>query len=1001
MLISCLSTFDTRNLSSNEHALASPNDALEILRSQPDCETLSRVLQYLDPRKGLHDDFDIGLLSPRSAQLINALVNNIVPDYWTSPQDERFKQDRLTLLDCLRGVSGIGCVLVRVKLLTSQASTRGESSTSFPVLSQIRDCLDILDHVLKGHDYIFQVRQLSNRQSISQTQRSLVWKELIAQLATGKVPSVAAQAEDALKLSDHNVSGIWLANGSEYATWLGQNIAALARNAGQEASEDHKAAAQLCGKALSMGFTDQVVGAILDDLTLREGCNITHTQALVHNMLSHEQRHFLEATLRLIGKRYIRGRADQHNAATVLSPSTELSACTALLTWLIEGNSGLKEKLVAWLTAPTTGVSDSVEVRRAAVAALATEAPMSPPEPSSVTSPDDGTERLQQVLESSMQQFGDQLSIKHTPIMQQEMMAQTLLISAGYVHRLQPMFLFTLARSSTFLNAISNRLASTSPRARFLGMIVGTTISELIDKPDVRMKFNTQEMETPEAEWYRMLARLNDGFTKDEDLTTLLPNKGRTETSSKSKPLFSVDLPKRQSKKASLRSPTTSNQLSGPRIVEVTDDPEEDDLVPYGKLDSDPEDEDEDSTLVQRNKPTAPVYIRDLIASLRDTENYDRHSLALTSASSLIRRKTGFGKEVSNHAEELAAILVGLGDPFDIDNFEELRLQALIALILSDPQKMAPWFARIFFEGDFSINQRTTILSALGLSARELAGFSNDELNPQSTATSSSSNPSLTTPFPSKTLPPHLHALYAPPSNTSALTRTARTLSNTLMAPLAARAADSLTGPTALKTRSFSSRLAVAARRKPARANALAPLAGPAFRAGVAHAPTQQPQLLAHLLTTLAIVLHAAGPTAPALPQMTRELWDVLFAARGPASMEAEEGVGNERAVLSALLFGALTLLEVNEAADARALVLDFGREVVETGQWAGAVVEKFSGGGAVGLRGMGHRQGERSGREEGGEDERIAMLAAAVLLRTREIVEKHQRLLVGETAGL
>jgi telomere length regulation protein len=58
-------------------------------------------------------------------------------------------------------------------------------------------------------------------------------------------------------------------------------------------------------------------------------------------------------------------------------------------------------------------------------------------------------------------------------------------------------------RSGTHLNAISNRLAASSPRARFLGMVVGEALSSLVDTGDKIMDFKMDEMKTPEAMWFK------------------------------------------------------------------------------------------------------------------------------------------------------------------------------------------------------------------------------------------------------------------------------------------------------------------------------------------------------------------------------------------------------------------------------------------------------------------------------------------------------------------
>jgi len=100
---------------------------------------------------------------------------------------------------------------------------------------------------------------------------------------------------------------------------------------------------------------------------------------------------------------------------------------------------------------------------------------------------------------------------------------------------------------------------------------------------------------------------------------------------------------------------------------------------------------------------------------------------------------------------------------------------------------------------------------------------------------------------------------------------------------------------------------------------------------------------------------------------MTSEFWDLLLSLRSASS--------DDSTVLEALLFSFLTILEVNE--DKRSIAQDHSKELLETQDWAQLVFERA-----------------RGGDEEG---ERVRMLAASVLVRTREVVEKHQRLLLGD----
>ena len=187
----------------------------------------------------------------------------------------------------------------------------------------------------------------------------------------------------------------------------------------------------------------------------------------------------------------------------------------------------------------------------------------------------------------------------------------------------------------------------------------------------------------------------------------------------------------------------------------------------------------------------------------------------------MIRRKASFGTEVSENIEELATLLVGLGDKFEMDKFQELRLQGMIAVLVARPMQMGQWFSRTFFEGDYSLAQRASILTTLGMGARELAGFKEQDAALTGANTVSENN------FPSKMLPDKLHKTYTVVA--SPVDRTVKDLEKLMIQPMAVEAADKLTGPNALKVRTFSSRMEVEKKRKKAVPNELAKLVAEAF----------------------------------------------------------------------------------------------------------------------------------------------------------------------------
>lgn len=145
----------------------------------------------------------------------------------------------------------------------------------------------------------------------------------------------------------------------------------------------------------------------------------------------------------------------------------------------------------------------------------------------------------------------------------------------------------------------------------------------------------------------------------------------------------------------------------------------------------------------------------------------------------------------------------------------------MIAVLLADPSKMGPWFSATFFNGDYSMGQRISVLTTLGLGARELAGMSREDM------TLTKYNEGSPNTFPSKRLPDRLHKIYAIES--APIANISNALESSILRPIAAEAADQATGPNALKVRTFSSRLAVEGKRQKAIPNQLAKVVADAF----------------------------------------------------------------------------------------------------------------------------------------------------------------------------
>ncbi|KAI9642266.1 telomere binding protein [Ciborinia camelliae] len=952
---------------SNPIHISSTEEALKTLKNQPSFDDLRSVLEFLDKET----TFSITSPGPLASQLVHVLVSEVIPNYWSilhepSGKAKKNKQSHTLklLLNSIRSITGINAILLNLKRLTQQSKETnkniGGSSTQESLKIQLQLCVEVLG----GESTIEKLwKAITNSSNVPIKQRAL-FNELLNLIGSGKIIGVTAEAEAiSNELSKEPNDRYWIADGGSYSRWLGQNIIFWLKTLPQDADQEWKSCNELFGKCLRLGHIDNIAKEILGSLFLQKEEDALKFMKLYGYLPSFEQRNLLYTFLNLLSQDNLTLDITSEDDDKWWQTNTSIvSAAAKLINILIADNESRKDHLIAWLTNSSgAGIGEGVAIRRAAIASLSKN-----------------KKDMETILERSLDQFGDTLYIRHAPILQQEVHAQVLLLSAGYVHRMSPLRLTMIMRTGSHLSVVSNRLAASSPRARFLGMVIGEALSGSVDKGEKIMDFKLEETKTPEAKWYKSLMNVSDTIGNLEPLKSkFIPLTPKITQASKIKP----------SKKPN--SFQGNSKIIAIEEIEDDDEVESDDdgLTPYAKPDSDVEDSDEDPTLIIRNKPTAPVYIRDLITYLRDTENYDRQKLALSTAASLIRRKANFGTEVSSHAEEIATLLVGLQDKYDIEDFQEMRSQAMIAILIALPEKMGQWFSKTFFDGDYSLAQRAAVLTTLGLGARELGGHgSEDKSLINSTGSSSSS-------FPSKKLPEAMHKYYSASSSKAALTATPNpvealttTLQNTFLAPLAAQTADALTGPNILKIRTFSSRLEVEKKRKKPISNALAkivsgsfffPLTGRFFIHLKAYGSNSssniafQPYLLSLFLKTLSIILHSSGQSTLSLPQMTSEFWDLCLSLRTQAI--------SDMVVQEALLFSFMTILEINEG-DLRGLAERHGRELLETREWVDGVFK-----------------GIRGGSEE---DERRRLLGAGVLVRIGECVEKYQRLMIGDSVG-
>ncbi|OGM44882.1 hypothetical protein ABOM_006135 [Aspergillus bombycis] len=942
---------------------------LTVLQSKPDRAGLYGVLKVLDPSNEsiIPKAFDIRVPSPTAAQILNALGTVTVPDHWASlntkskgstPEDNKL---RAALLRCFSSVSGTSCLVAQLRsLITAARSSSQQTKESGPQI-QIRDILTFLSALLKPKDLTLRIYMDIEALYSNTTQKQVAWREFLSLVAASKVLSATAEALTLAGNFDGLSTILWIGDGPKYTSWLGTNICHMVSKLDFDNRDAWKAVASLTGRALSLGYTDYLACELYTSLLINETLRERYS-SLFDELRPMEQFAVLEATFREVDKKYFLTLIDESNEAIL---DQHVNVVAGLCYSIIGERQHMQTQLLDWLSKGQGGSIKTIGLRRALLASFA-----------------DQKDSMMTLLKKSLEQSSDKFYIKHAPIVSQEANTQVLLLAAGYLKRLDSNAMMEIGRSSAFLNAVSNRLAASSSKARFLGMIIGMSISQLIEQPGKAMKFDLEEMESERALWYFNLVNTQDSVGSLESI------KSPTD----SEPAKRSSNPATATRKPPL--PRTAKIVAIEEIESENEKSEDEDLIPYEKPDEDPYDSDEDPTLIQRNKPTAPVYIRDLIICLRDTENIERFELAICTAPSLIRRKTAFGTELVENTEELALVIVGLQEQSKFPKFHEYRLQSIIALIVSQPLRMGRWFTAMFFDGDLSQVQRSAVLTGLGLSAREIAGNGENDAKTLGLPTLPD------TLFPSKKLPANLEALYS--SNESPIASLTKKLAQTSLQPLAANAADSLSGPNALKVRTFSSRMEVEKQRQQREAQRQKSTAKDLYKVLVegffyplkgrfeimmlqfssSTAPSYNPFLTPNLLTlfiqTLTLTLSTMGPHTPYLPTVTEDALTFLLSLH-------TRPVSDDPIILSALLAFFLAMVDLNVASGSTGeerLVTEFASQVIELRDWAGEVFD-------------------RTPSVKGDEPrEQVRTLAAGVMVKLGEVMERYQGRLMGVNSG-
>jgi telomere length regulation protein len=234
--------------------ITSPDDALKVLKEDPEFEGVSSSLKYLaaEVEKDKSNGFSLITPGPVAANIAFQLIHNTIPNYWTTLKEQKLQEKHL--IRCLRNPCGIGHILGRLRPLIADCRQKKPAGNTRDASSHVEDMLEVLERVLQDEHCSRDVWDDTQKFAKTAMQGKLIWKEYVSQVASGRILSVAAEAEDVLKEKKASRSESWLANGNKYAAWLGGNIAAFMIVA-EKSDETASAVLDLCSKALMLGYT--------------------------------------------------------------------------------------------------------------------------------------------------------------------------------------------------------------------------------------------------------------------------------------------------------------------------------------------------------------------------------------------------------------------------------------------------------------------------------------------------------------------------------------------------------------------------------------------------------------------------------------------------------------------------------------------------------------------------------------------------------------------------
>lgn len=233
-------------------SISSDEEALELLKAQPDYDSLISTLKYLVRSSSLR------VPSPKSAAIVQTLVTEIAPNYWTllsEGSEDDDSRDLELFVQCLQSVTGINALISHLRALVQEFKSESRETKRPDISMLLGIFLDILATVSSGDDTVRFIWTTSTAELATEALKKVQSQALLSALTSGKLLSVTGEASSLLDKDQLRPSAVWVTDGLEVSRWIGRNVTAWAK------SQPGEASLQFCSmimqRAMSLGYPGQ------------------------------------------------------------------------------------------------------------------------------------------------------------------------------------------------------------------------------------------------------------------------------------------------------------------------------------------------------------------------------------------------------------------------------------------------------------------------------------------------------------------------------------------------------------------------------------------------------------------------------------------------------------------------------------------------------------------------------------------------------------------------